>query len=120
MNYPWLDEYLLAKTGTVKDFKVEWDASRYLLGGKMYAMLGGDKEGRPIITLKLEPARGEFLRAQYPAHITPGYYMNKEHWNSLYLEGDVPDDVLRDMADESHRLIFSSLSKKLQKELSGE
>ena len=46
--------------------------------------------------------------------------MNKEHWNSLYLEGDVPDDVLRDMADESHRLLFSSLSKKLQKELSGE
>jgi len=49
--------------------------------------------------------------------IIPGYYMNKEHWNSLYLDGVVPDDVVRTMIDESHQLIYQSLSKKLQQEI---
>lgn len=43
--------------------------------------------------------------------------MNKEHWNSLYLEGDVPDEVLKDMLDKSYNLVLASLSKKLQKEI---
>lgn len=119
MNYPWLDEYCLAKTGTEKDFKPEWDATRYMLRGKMFAMLGGDKHGEPIVTLKLEPAFGELLRAQYK-DIVPGYYMNKEHWNSLYLKGDVPDDVLRDMIDKSHAILLASLPKKVQAEILGE
>lgn len=119
MKYDWLDDYLLSKPGATKDFKVEWQATRYLLGEKMFAMHGGDKEGKPIISLKLEPDYGEFLRQQFP-HIVPGYYMNKVHWNSLYLEGDVPDDILRDMVDRSHRLILFSLSKKAQAELLGQ
>ncbi len=70
-------------------------------------------EGNPILNVKLEPAMGEMLRQQY-TDIIPGYYMNKEHWNSVYLEGEVPDDLLRDLIDRSHRLILSSLSKKAQ------
>ena len=116
MRYEWMDAHFLSLPGAEKDFKVEWNAVRYLLGGKMFGMQGGDKEGRPIITLKLEPAHGVLLREQY-VDIIPGYYMNKEHWNSLYLEGSVPDDVLRKMIVESHRLILASLSKKLQREI---
>lgn len=118
MNYPWMDDYFLAKPGTEKDFKPKWDATRYMLRGKMYGMVGGDKYGKSIVTLKLEPEFGEFLRGQYE-DIVPGYYMNKEHWNSLYLEGSVPDDVLRDMIDRSYRLILAALPKKTQKEISG-
>ena len=40
--------------------------------------------------------------------------MNKEHWNSLYLEGSVPDDVVKTMIKESHKIIFDALSKKVQ------
>jgi predicted DNA-binding protein (MmcQ/YjbR family) len=119
LKYEWLDEYCLVQTGTVKDFKPEWNATRYMVGGKMFAMRGGDKSGKPIITLKLDPIEGDVLRRQYK-DIVPGYYMNKEHWNSLYLEGDVPDDVLKNMICESHQLILKSLSKKLQKEIMGE
>ncbi|MEM1483753.1 MmcQ/YjbR family DNA-binding protein [Oscillospiraceae bacterium PP1C4] len=118
MNYPWLDEYLLSKTGATKDFKAEWNAYRYLLGDKMFAMQGGDKEGKPIITLKCDPAFGQLLRKQYP-YIIAGYYMNKEHWNSVYLDGDTPADVVRQMVDQSHELILRSLPKRLQKELEG-
>lgn len=116
MRYEWLDGYCLSKKGTEKDYKAEWQATRYMIRGKMYAMLGGDKEGKPIVTVKLEPMFGSLLRQAY-RDIIPGYYMNKEHWNSLYLDGSVPDDVLKDMLDKSYRLIMDGFSKKSQQEI---
>lgn len=118
MKYEWLDAYWLGKPGVEKDYKAEWEATRYMLRGKMFAMTGGDKHGRPIVTMKLEPAFNELLQRQYK-QIVPGYYMNKQHWSSLYVEGDVPDEVVRDMADQAYRVLLASLSKKVQQELSG-
>ena len=112
-NYPWLDEYCLSFTGTVKDYKEEWDAIRYMIGGKMLAMKGGDKYGKSIVTLKLDPDFGDFLRKEYD-DVIPGYYMNKVHWNSLYLQGSVPDEVLKEMIEQSYQLIYVSLNKKTQ------
>ncbi|QTL97801.1 MmcQ/YjbR family DNA-binding protein [Iocasia frigidifontis] len=116
MNYEWLDEYLLSKLGVTKDFKEEWEWDRYLLNGKMIAAICTDKTGKEIITLKCEPSFGEELRIQYE-DIIPGYYMNKVHWNSVYLEGEVPDEVIKDMIDQSYELIFNKLSKKMQNEI---
>ncbi|MFP4697408.1 MAG: MmcQ/YjbR family DNA-binding protein [Eubacteriales bacterium] len=116
MRYQWIDEYCLEKKGVVKDYKIEWKATRYMINDKMFAMQCNDKEGKPIITVKLEPMFGEMLRSKYK-DIVPGYYMNKKHWNSLYLEGNVPDEVLEDMLDKSYEIILKSLSKKAQKEI---
>ena len=116
MKYPWLDEYCQAKPGSEKDFKAEWDATRYMIGGKMFAMQGSDNLGNAIITLKIEPSYGAILRQDHQ-DITPGYYMNKLHWNSVRLEGDVPDKILKEMVDESYQIILKSLPKKLQKAL---
>ena len=116
MKYKWLDEYCLSKKGAQKDFKVEWDATRYLIADKMFAMQGGDKYKKEIITLKCEPAFGKFLREQYK-DIIAGYYMNKEHWNSVYLDGDVSDDILKQMIDMSYELVLKGLSKKMQGEI---
>lgn len=116
MPYPWLDEYLLAKPGVKKDFKVEWQMTRYMVAGKQFAAFGGDKEGRPIFTVKLEPAFSVFLREQYPA-IVPGYYANKVHWSSLYLDGSVPENIVKDMADDGYRQILKKLTKKVKAEL---
>jgi predicted DNA-binding protein (MmcQ/YjbR family) len=66
----------MEKQGTTKEFKKEWKAIRYMVGGKMFALQGDDNTTRPIITLKLLPADGNFLRTQYK-DIIPGYYMNK-------------------------------------------
>lgn len=118
MKYEWLDEYCLSKKGAEKDYQEEWEATRYLIRGKIFAMQGGDKEGKPIITIKCEPSFGRFLRDEYE-DIIPGYYMNKEHWNSVYIGGKVPDDVVKQMIDMSYRLILGSLSKKAQKEIMG-
>jgi len=119
MDYSWLDAYLIGKPGVQKDYKPEWEAHRYMLGGKMFAMHGGDKEGAPIFTFKLDPALGRLLRQEYK-DIVPGYYMNKEHWNSLYLEGEVPETVVRNMADECYAAGLKNLSQKLRRQLLGE
>ena len=116
MKYEWLDEYVMGKKGVTKDYQPQWEAARYFIGGKMFAMQGGDKEGKPIFTMKLEPEVNDFMRQQF-AEVVSGYYMNKMHWSSLYLEGDVPDDVVRDMIDRSYETGIKALPKKLQKEI---
>lgn len=117
MKYPWIDEYLLAKPGVTKDFKTEWNWTRYLLGDKMFAAICLGEDGKPYyITLKLEPMEGDLMRRQYP-DILPGYYMNKVHWNSVKPDGDVPDELMREMLDKSYSLVLAGLSKKRQKEL---
>ena len=120
LKYPWIDAYLQQKDGVEKDFKQEWGWYRYQLGGKLFAAVCLNDAGEPYyITMKLEPANGDFYRQQFP-DVLPGYYMNKVHWNSVRADGAVPDEVLKDMLDESYRLILHSFSKKKQKELLGE
>jgi len=118
MNYPWLDEYCMSKQNATKEYKEDWKATKYLVGGKMFALEGNDNTGRPVISLKLLPEEGSFLRDRYE-DIIAGYYMNKDHWNSVYLDGSVPDDVVRNMIDKSYSLLFLSLTKKAQKEITG-
>lgn len=116
MKYEWFETYCMSKPGAHQDYKVEWEATRYMVDGKMFVMIGSNKEGHPIITLKCEPSFGAYLRETYP-DIIPGYYMNKDHWNSVLIDGSVPDDILKQMADASHELIFQALSKKKQTEI---
>ena len=119
MRYLWLDEYLLSMKGAAKDFKAEWGWTRYLIGNKMFAAICKDSKGeRDIITIKLEPFEGEFLRSQHE-DIIPGHYMNKEHWNSICLDGNIPDELMRDLTKKSYNLVLGGLSKKLQKEILG-
>ena len=117
MDSAWIASYCLSKNGAVKDYQMEWEAIRYLLQGKMFGMQGEDKDGRAILTLKLAPAQGELLHQEHEGKIIPGYYMNKTHWNSLYLDQDISEDLVKSMIDESYQLIFSSLSKAKQNEI---
>ncbi len=120
MRYQWIDEYLKSMKGVSSDFKEEWNWTRYLLGDKMFAAVCKDDQGRDsLITLKLEPVEGQFLRQQYE-DIIPGYYMNKVHWNSIKADGNVPDDLLKDLLEKSYRLVLAGLPKKKQSELLGE
>ncbi len=117
MKYEWIDGYLLGKTGVEKNFQADWNWLRYTVGGKMFAAVCRDPADRPYyITLKLEPLEGDFWRRQYP-DILPGYYMNKLHWNSVKVEGEVPDEVVRTMLDRAYELVFRSLSRKKRQEL---
>lgn len=116
-KYMWLDQFLLSMTGSIKDYKKEWEWNRYLIGEKMFATICKDASGtRDIITLKLNPLDGDLLRNQYE-DIIPGHYMNKVHWNSIYLDGSVPEQLIKEMVEKSYHLVFSGLSKKKQLEI---
>lgn len=119
-KYQWLDALLLEQAATEKEFQPAWQAYKYLLGGKMYAYIGiNDQNGRPILTLKLEPAFSDMLRREY-GDIVPGYYMNKLHWSTVYLDSDIPREMFADLVRASYRVMLSSLSRKAQREISGE
>lgn len=117
MKYEWIDEYLLQKKGVTKDIQEEWNWIRYHIGGKMFAAICRDDDNNPVyITLKLDPLEGNYLRDQYE-DIIPGYYMNKTHWNSVKADGEVPDDVMKDLLDKAYTIVFENLTKKMQKEI---
>lgn len=106
-----LMRYCLAKPAAAQDFQPAWDAVRFFIGGKMFALFGCSKTGEPIVTLKCDPADAVVLRARYP-DIVPGYYMNKTHWNSVFLDGGVPQSVFFHMIDQSYILVVQTLSKR--------
>lgn len=123
MRYMWLDEYLMGKPGVTKDLQESWNWVRYQVGGKMFAAVlldGGNNDEPYYINLKLEPMEGESYRAQYEGDVIPGYYSNKQHWNSVNPDGAVPDEVLRSMLSRSYELVLKGLPKYKQKEILGE
>lgn len=119
MKYPWIDEYLLSMPCVTKDLQADWNWIRYQIGGKMFAAVCLNDNNEPYyISLKLEPSEGDFLRNQYP-DIVPGYYMNKIHWNSVKPDGEVPDELLKDMLERSYKLVLGGFSQKKQREFLG-
>ncbi|MEX1377110.1 MAG: MmcQ/YjbR family DNA-binding protein [Eubacteriales bacterium] len=116
MNYSWLEEYILSKKGVIKEYKSEWSTHRFMLHDKMVGLYSMDSAGRSVITLKCNPQFGSMLRESFK-DIRPGYYMNKVHWNSVDLNGDTPEEILKQMIDNSYELILSSLPKKVQSEI---
>ena len=122
-QYQELANYLLSKPGASYDYKTEWGWHRYMVGGKMFAafLRPSDKydpayAGKDLMNLKCEPMLAELLRAEHP-EIMPGFYSDKRTWNSVYLGGSLSAELLRQMIDDSYRLVFEKLTKKLQQEI---
>ncbi|KRF09269.1 MmcQ-like protein [Arthrobacter sp. Soil782] len=105
----------LAFPGTFEDFPFGPEASVFKVrapGGsaKMFAL---SDLGSPVlsISLKCEPDLAEQLRAAHP-EITGAWHMNKTHWNGVDCTGSLPDDMLRDMIEDSYDLVVAALPKK--------
>jgi predicted DNA-binding protein (MmcQ/YjbR family) len=77
--------------------------------GKMFALVS-QKEDIPRITLKCAPADAEILVSQYES-IIPGYYMNKKHWITISLTGELSEEMLVDLINHSYHLVVSKLTK---------
>jgi predicted DNA-binding protein (MmcQ/YjbR family) len=84
----------------------------FKVGGKMHAMVSlDDSPGR--VTLKCDPDAAVDLRDSYAA-VGPGYYMNKRHWITVDLGGDVPDALLTDLVADSYDLVVAGLPARLR------
>lgn len=110
-----LREFCLSLPGTFEDFPFGPEASVFKVrapgrAAKMFA-LSDLQAPRLSISLKCEPALAQQLRTAHP-EITGAYHMNKTHWNSVRCDGGVPDDMLRDMIEDSYDLVVESLPRR--------
>lgn len=109
MDFDDLKSYLMQKAGSVEEFPFDTVTLVIKVSGKMFALVGTNDD--PLrINLKCDPDKAEVLREIYPA-ILPGYHMNKRHWNTVVLDGSIPDDEIRAMIDESYALVVQGLPK---------
>jgi len=115
MNDMQLEEYLLSKVGSKKEFPFDKVTAVYKVMNKMFALVG-HKEGFININLKCLPDDALGYRDIYKC-VIPGYHMNKKHWNTIVVNGEMKDEILRDMIDESYTLVVSKLTKKEKVEL---
>lgn len=104
-----LRNHLLAKPGTSEGLPFGPQALVFKVLDKMFAIIALD-ETPPWVTLKCDPDRALLLRDRYDA-VRPGYHTNKKHWNTIVLNGTVPDPELLDLADHSYDLVVSGMKK---------
>jgi predicted DNA-binding protein (MmcQ/YjbR family) len=118
MNLETYYEYCLSKKGVTEHFPFDEDTLVFKVGGKLFALssLSQWEKGQPLVNLKCDPERAQELRAEYDA-IQPGFHMSKIHWNTINVNADVPDVLIKELIDHSYDLVFKSLTKKLQNEI---
>ena len=113
MNLESVREYCLKKAAVTESLPFDDETLVFKVAGKMFALLS--LNGDWGLNLKCNPEKAIELREKYP-EITPGYHMNKIHWNTLNLNGNLPENLVYELIDHSYIIIVESLSNKLKKE----
>ena len=110
-----LRDHCLSFRGTEQTFPFGPETSAFKVDGKIYALARLDAD--PLkVSLKCDPGLAEQLRAAHP-QIVPGYHLNKRHWNTVLIDGTLPDPMLEDLIEDSYDLVVSSLSRTRQRAL---
>jgi len=107
ITLPDLRRYCHSKKGVTEDFPFDMTTLAFKVGNKIFALL--DIDEKPIrVNLKCDPFLSLELRRRYK-QITPGYHMNKKHWNTIIFDGVIPDKELLWLIDHSYNLVFNNL-----------
>ena len=101
----------LALPGAREEYPFGPTVPVFKVGGKVFAILGDDD-----VSLKCDPGYAVVLREEYPA-VAPGYHLNKRHWNTITLDGSLPDQLVRDLIEDSYDLVVSALPKRVREQL---
>ena len=108
-------EYCLSKPRATEGTPFGPDVLVLKVSGKIFALASLD-EVPATANLKCDPDRALELRDSYE-QVTPGYHMNKKHWNTVEIESGIPDVELRKMIDHSYELVVKSLPRKAREKL---
>jgi len=109
MNIESFREHCLKKPGTTEETPFGPEDIVFKVEGKMFA-IAALMEVPPRVNLKCDPDLALELRDRYE-QVTPGYHMNKKHWNTIELSGGIPESEMRKMIDHSYDLVVQSLPK---------
>lgn len=115
MNEIELNELFLSFKGAELTFPFGEEAKVYKVCSKMFGLVT-ESEGIVRVNLKGDPDDNIALRNMFDS-IEAGYHMNKQHWNSLYLDGSLNDDLIKRLIAESYDIIVSKLPKKVREVL---
>lgn len=116
MNIEELRSYCLFKPGVTESFPFGPDTLVFKVGGKVFLLTGLD--AYPVsFNVKCDPERAIDLREQHPDSILPGYHMNKKHWNTVQINGELTNAQLQELVDHSYDLIFNSLPLKTRENI---
>jgi len=115
VNIEVLREYCISKPGVTEGFPFGEDTLVFKVGGKLFLLIGLSEANR--FNVKCDPELAIELR-EWHNEVKPGYHMNKTHWNTVHMDGSLTEKQLCEMIDHSYQLVFKSLSKILQAEIS--
>ncbi|CAG7648412.1 Predicted DNA-binding protein, MmcQ/YjbR family [Actinacidiphila bryophytorum] len=102
----------LGLNGASETFPFDAETSVFKVGGKIFAISALDSD--PLsVSLKCEPEIAVRLREAHPA-ITPGWHLNKRHWNTVRLDGSLPDALVEELVEDSYDLIVAKLPRARQ------
>lgn len=114
MNIETLRSYCIAKPGVSESFPFGEDTLVFKLEGKIFLLAGLDN---PVsFNAKCNPERAVTLRENHP-EIIPGYHMNKKHWNTVFYNQSLSDELLIDLINHSYDLVLASLPKSVQAQI---
>lgn len=107
--------YLLSKPETGESYPFDERAAVFKVQDKMFALLIKN-QGKQLLNLKCDPDHAMELRDIFP-EVTPAYHMNKRHWNSILIEGDLPDGEIQRLIDHSYGLVVKKMKKSVREGL---
>jgi len=117
LNIQTIRDYFLSKKGAAEDTPFGENTLVFKVGGKMFGLT--NLEGDLRLNLKCQPEKALELREQYAA-VKPGYHMNKVHWNTVAIDGTIPENLIYKWIDDSYNLVFNKLPKAQRSKISGE
>ncbi|MCZ9351264.1 MmcQ/YjbR family DNA-binding protein [Streptomyces mutabilis] len=105
-----LRDFCLSFNAAVEDFPFGPEISVFKVLGKMFALSFLD--GDPLtVNLKCDPDDAIRLRGDHPGLIVPGWHMNKRHWNTVTVDGGLPDRLVRELVEDSYDLVVAGLPR---------
>ncbi|MFY0253951.1 MmcQ/YjbR family DNA-binding protein [Chitinophaga sp. 30R24] len=114
MHLAQFQEYCLSFPGVTEEFPFGEETLVYKVSGKMFALSSLDNF--ESINLKCDPEEAIELRERYEG-VTPGYHMNKKHWNTIAVHSGIPNKMLLEWIKKSYELVVASLPKKEREKL---
>lgn len=104
-------QYCLSLPATEETLPFDEDTLVFKVAGKMFAL--ANMTVFESINLKCDPEQAIELRERYAA-VLPGYHMNKQHWNTVLIDGSISNQLLLQWTKDSYDLVVQSLSKKIR------
>ena len=105
MDLETIRKYCLEKKHTTEEFPFGETTLVFKVSGKIFLLIGLDN--RPLqFNVKCDPEKAIDLRENYPDTVLPGYHMNKQHWNTVIVDGVLSKKQLLEMVDDSYTLVY--------------